>query len=218
MNNDDTTTPLHFTNDDIKGFDRFYRANLINSISGYKPAMLIGSQNRNGQTNLAMFSSIVHLGADPALIGFIQRPVGVSGDTFRNISETSVYTLNHIHVSFLEQAHYTSARFPSDVSEFAACGFTPGYIEGFAAPFVQESLVKLGLELVEIIPIVHNDTKLVIGKVQHMLIGEGLLTDTGNIDTQKLDSVCISGLEHYYRPIPLASFPYAKVENLPRFS
>lgn len=209
---------LHLTTEDIKGYERFYRANLINSITGYKPAMLIGTSNARGQDNLAIFSSVVHLGADPALIGFIQRPVGVSGDTFRNISETGVYTINHVHESFVEKAHYTSARFASEVSEFEACKLHPHFVDGFSAPFVQESKVRLGMELVEVIPIVHNDTRLVIGKVKHILVEEDCIKADGNIDLLAVASVCISGLENYHRASPMHSFPYAKVENLPSFS
>lgn len=209
---------MHLTTKDLETYERFYRANLINSISGYKPAMLIGTQNGNGAHNLAIFSSVVHLGADPALLGFIQRPVGVSGDTFRNISETGVYTINHVHLDFVEKAHYTSARFESSVSEFEACKLTPEHIDGFNAPFVRESRVKLGMELVEVVPITHNDTKLVIGRVKHILMDPDCLKSDGNIDLQKVGSVCISGLENYHQVQPLKSLPYAKVENLPRFS
>lgn len=203
---------------EISSWERFYRANLINSITGYKPAMLIGTVNEDGQTNLAVFSSVVHLGADPALIGFIQRPVGVSGDTFRNISATGVYTINHVHEEFVEKAHYTSARFASAISEFEACRLQPQFIKGFAAPFVEESRVKLGMELVEVVPIVHNDTKLVIGRVKHILIDEECLGQDGNVDLSAVGSVCISGLENYHRASLMHSFPYAKVENLPDFS
>lgn len=202
---------------DFSAMSRFYRANLINSITGYKPAMLIGTQDKEGKHNLAIFSSVVHLGADPALIGFIQRPVGVSGDTFRNISESGVYTINHVHESFVEKAHYTSARFESNISEFEACKLTPEFIGEFAAPFVKESLVKIGMELVEVIPITHNDTKLVIGKIKHLLIEENCIREDGNVDLEKINSICISGLENYHKVTPLASFPYAKVEQLPKF-
>ena len=209
---------LHLSSADIAGYERFYRANLVNSITGYKPAMLIGTSDREGRNNLAIFSSVVHLGADPALVGFIQRPVGVSGDTFRNITATGVYTINHVHASFVEKAHYTSARFSSDVSEFDACRLTPHWIEGFAAPFVSESRVKLGMELLEVVPIVHNDTRLVIGRILHMLMDPACLQDDGNIDLHSVGSVCISGLENYHQVRPLDRFPYAKAENLPDFS
>jgi flavin reductase (DIM6/NTAB) family NADH-FMN oxidoreductase RutF len=208
---------LHLTSADLESYGRFYRANLVNSITGYKPAMLIGTQNKEGHRNLAIFSSVVHLGADPALVGFIQRPVGVSGDTFRNIMANGVYTINHVHEGFVEKAHYTSARFESGVSEFEACKLTPYHIEGFSAPFVLESRVKLGLELVEVVPITHNNTNLVIGKIKHILLDPVCLEDDGNISLNKVGSVCISGLENYHRVQKLHSFPYAKVEALPVF-
>jgi flavin reductase (DIM6/NTAB) family NADH-FMN oxidoreductase RutF len=208
---------LHLSSADLESYERFYRANLVNSMTGYKPAMLIGTQDEKERTNLAIFSSIVHLGADPALVGFIQRPVGVSGDTFRNIMSNGVYTINHVHESFVEKAHYTSARFESSVSEFEACQLTPYYIDGFNAPFVKESRLRIGMELVEVIPITHNNTKLVIGKVRHIILDPGCLQEDGHLDLAKLNTVAISGLENYHRVDKLRSFPYAKVENLPEF-
>lgn len=208
---------IHLQPPDWQAYERFFRANLINSLTGYKPAMLVGTANTAGQPNLAIFSSIVHLGADPALIGFIQRPVGVSGDTFRNILATGVYTINHVHAHIIDRAHYTSARFGSDISEFDACGLTPQYIDGFTAPFVQESRIRMGLELVEVVPIVHNNTSLVIGKLLHVLMDEDSLDLDGNIKLNTVQSVCVSGLETYHQPEPLMKLPYAKVEALPDF-
>ncbi len=208
---------LHLTSVHLESFERFYRANLINSITGYKPAILIGTQNQAGQHNLAIFSSVVHLGADPALVGFIQRPVGQSGDTFRNLTENGVYTMNHVHEGFVHQAHFTSARFDAGISEFEACKLTPHFIDGFSAPFVQESSIKFGLELVEVVPIKHNDTKLVIGKIKHLLVDPECLEGNGNINLNLAKDVCISGLENYHRVEKIGSYPYAKVTDLPSF-
>jgi flavin reductase (DIM6/NTAB) family NADH-FMN oxidoreductase RutF len=208
---------LHISSTDLEGYERFYRANLVNSITGYKPAMLIGTQDQEKRTNLAIFSSVVHLGADPALVGFIQRPLGVSGDTFRNIMANGVYTINHVHEGFVEKAHYTSAKFESGVSEFEACKLTPLHIEGFNAPFVKESRVRLGMELVEVIPIKHNSTRLVIGKIIHIMIDPICLKIDGNVDLSKLNAVAVSGLENYYTVQALKSYPYAKVDKIPAF-
>jgi flavin reductase (DIM6/NTAB) family NADH-FMN oxidoreductase RutF len=208
---------VHHTEATLKSLERFYRANLVNGLTGYKPAMLIGTKSMSGTENLALFSSVVHLGADPALIGYIQRPVGQSGDTFRNIEATGFYTINHVHASFAEQAHYTSARFKSDVSEFDACKLTPEYIRDFHAPFVMESHVKIGLELVEVMPIRHNDTKLVIGKVVHILLDPDCVKENGDLDLSVVNDLCVSGLENYHQPALLTTYPYAKVEELPKF-
>ena len=65
---------VKFDFDKIKGLEKIYRLNLINSCTGYKSANLIGSIDKEGNTNLAIFSSITHLGSDPAMIGFVLRP------------------------------------------------------------------------------------------------------------------------------------------------
>ena len=43
---------IHYNNEQVKGLDRFYRANLINSIIGIKQANLIGTVSKNKTTNL----------------------------------------------------------------------------------------------------------------------------------------------------------------------
>ena len=53
---------IKFDLEKIKGLEKIYRLNLINSCTGYKSANLIGSIDEEGKTNLAIFSSITHLG------------------------------------------------------------------------------------------------------------------------------------------------------------
>lgn len=207
----------HLTEIDIRNLEKFYRANLINSISGYKSANLIGTISRDGKTNLAVFSSVVHLGSDPALLGMIVRPATVPRHTYENIMETKVYTINHIHESFVEKAHFTSAKFERDVSEFETCKLTPEYLEGFAAPFVQESQVKIGMALLEEVPIAHNGTILMIGKVEHVLLPQEIIAEDGQAQLEKVKDVCISGLESYNSVSALKKFTYARVKDLPNF-
>ena len=96
-------------------WDRFYRANFLNSLSGFKSASLIGTISESGIPNLAIFSNIVHLGADPALIGFVNRPLAAAPDTIANIQATGVYTINHIQEAFYQKAHQTSAKYPAEM-------------------------------------------------------------------------------------------------------
>ncbi len=207
----------HFTQTDIQQLERFYRANLINSVSGYKPANLIGTVSADSVANLAIFSSVVHLGADPALLAFIQRPLGEQGHTYHNLKENGYYTINHVHRQFVEQAHYTSARFDADVSEFEACGLNAEWLAGFPAPFVLESQVKIGMRFVQEIPIALNNTIMVIGQIEHLFIAEHAIRENGSVALDQLDGVCISGLESYYNTSLLAEFPYARTSALPDF-
>ena len=210
---------MHFTSTDIQNMDRIKRIHLINSISGIKPANLIGTISDSGQTNLAIFSSVVHLGSDPALFGFIMRPTEeVPRHTYENIMQNGTYTINHVHTSFVEQAHYTSAKFDVTESEFEACGFTEEFVNGFKAPFVQQSRLKLGLTHVESIPIPINGTLLVIGRADHIYVDDDALSEDGQIDLSAIENAGISGLNRYYALQKINEFPYARRQQVPDFS
>ena len=53
------------THTELMGMEQRKRAHLINSVGGFKSVCLIGTVDKVGQTNLAIFSSIVHIGANP---------------------------------------------------------------------------------------------------------------------------------------------------------
>jgi len=52
--------------DDIANMNRVKRLKLINSVTGIKPANLIATQNNKGETNVAIFSSVIHLVSKPS--------------------------------------------------------------------------------------------------------------------------------------------------------
>ncbi len=204
---------MHITPQSLSEMNRIDRLNLINSLSGIKPANLIGTVNGNGTENLAIFSSVVHLGSNPALFGFILRPRGeVRRHTHENILSTEVYTINFVHTPFVKQAHFTSIKAKSNDSEFALSGLTPEYIEHFRAPFVKESTVKLGMKFLEEIPIKANGTSLIIGQVEHILIPDHVVLNGGHIDLGALEIAGISGLNTYYSLTKIAHLPYVRDE------
>jgi flavin reductase (DIM6/NTAB) family NADH-FMN oxidoreductase RutF len=206
---------MHFTKNEIAGMDSKDRLKLINAVSGIKPANLIGTISDEGMPNLAIFSSVVHLGSDPALLGFILRPVGaVPRHTYENILQNNQYTINHVHRSFIKKAHYTSAKLERNRSEFETCGLRAQFLPSFKAPFVQESLLKMGMQFLEAIPIPRNGTLLVIGEIQHLVIPEIAIDSEGEIDLMALDGIGISGLNTYYGLKKLDWFPYARAEDL----
>ena len=209
---------MHLTKTAIESLERIKRLNIINSISGIKPANLIGTISDKGESNLAIFSSVVHLGSNPALIGFVMRPEQeVRRHTFENIFENGFYTINHIHESFAEQAHYTSAKFEKEESEFKACGLTEEYLFDFKAPFVKESRLKFGLKFQQKVPIEINKTTMIIGSIEHLILPEAALSDEGFIDLGMINNVGISGLNSYYKLEKTAQYPYARKQELPDF-
>lgn len=200
----------HFSLSDILSAEKQFRTNLINCLSGVRTAQLLGTQNAAAQTNLAIFNSAMHIGAHPPLMGLIFRPLDAQQHSLANILETGVYTLNSVPTDRLASAHQCSARYPQEVSEFAANGFTPWYSETHAAPYVAESALRIGLKLVQKTDIVLNGTMLLIGEVQEVWVAEEALEEDGNIRFDLLEAAGVGGLDTYYRFEAAARFPYAK--------
>jgi flavin reductase (DIM6/NTAB) family NADH-FMN oxidoreductase RutF len=200
-----------FTPAQWQSWERFYRANFINSLTGFKSASLIGTINAKGVPNLGIFSSIVHIGSDPALIGYINRPLAAAPHTLANIKANGLYTVNHIKASFLAQAHQTSAKYPEEVNEFTEVGLTEEYLDGVKVPFVKESPIKYLLSLKEIIPITLNATFLVIGQLEQVLIDPALQpTSDGFLHLDQAGSICSNGLDAYYHTELIDRYDYAK--------
>lgn len=198
------------TDKEIDQMEQRFRASFINSITGFKSVVLIGTRNKVNQENLAIFNSIVHLGSNPALIGMIIRPDSVERHTLENIEETGFYTINHILESFVEQAHHTSARYPRNVSEFEASGLTPSYQDDFFAPFVKESNVQIGMEFKTKINIPINNTLMIIGQIKSISLPEKAISTDGYIDLEITKTITNSGLDSYHRTERIARLPYAK--------
>jgi flavin reductase (DIM6/NTAB) family NADH-FMN oxidoreductase RutF len=205
--------PLHFSGSDIQDMDSRKRAAFMNSLTGFKSASLIGTVDKNKQTNLAVFSSVTHLGSNPALVGFINRPDTTERHTLENIFELGYFTINHIHRDIFPKAHQTAARYPKEISEFEAVGLTPEFLPQFQAPFVLESRIKYGLEYVESHPLKINGTILVIGKVVQAILPETCLRADGSIDVETAETVAISGLDGYHATNRLARLSYAKPDQ-----
>jgi flavin reductase (DIM6/NTAB) family NADH-FMN oxidoreductase RutF len=204
---------MHLTLEDIRQLEKRHRANLINSITGVKSANLIGTRNKEGKTNLSIVSSVVHLGSNPALIGYIQRPRGVERHTFENIISTKKYTINAINSAIIHPAHKTSARYPREKSEFEETGLTPEWLNDFYAPFVKESNIKIAMELVEVIPIPMNDTELVVGKVLEVYFPSTIYKTDGHLAVYESGTVGISGLDTYLSTEKIARYSYAKPDE-----
>ncbi len=210
---------MYLSQKDIEGLPKIQRLNIINSATGIKPANLIATKSSEGQSNVAIFSSVVHLGSAPALIGFIFRPQHEKPrDTYLNIKSSGLYTINQVPTSKVEQAHFTSAKFPKEISEFSRCGFEEEYLFDFPVPFVKESALKMGLELVEELPIKSNNTILMIGKVLHLQFPDEMMADDGSLNLSHIQTAGISGVNTYYELNRMAQFPYAHVKDVPSFT
>ncbi|WP_395043244.1 flavin reductase family protein [Flavobacterium sp.] len=203
----------HFSLEDIMLMDKQERVHFINSIGGFKSVALIGTSDKDKNTNLAVFSSLFHIGANPPLIGIIFRPSPPERNTYNNIIETGFYSINHINENTYKQAHQTSARYDKNISEFDATGLNTEYKNNFFAPFVAESNIQLGIEFKEQIDISINNTIMVIGEIVQVNIPENCLLEDGFVDLEKANTVTCSGLDSYHKTIKLDRLSYAKTDK-----
>lgn len=172
----------YFSRTDIDKMHHVYKINLINSCSGYKSANLIGTKSADGNENVAVFSSVTHMGSKPPLLGVFFRPTTVFRNTYENIKETGDYTINHIHHNIIEEAHHTSAKYDHLISEFDKTDLDPEYLKDFSAPFVKGSPIKMAMKYVEEYHVKCNNIILVIGEIIDLHVNDEMLEKDGFIN------------------------------------
>jgi flavin reductase (DIM6/NTAB) family NADH-FMN oxidoreductase RutF len=180
---------------------------------GYKSANLIGTVSKDGVTNLAVFSSMTHLGSDPALLGFILRPTTVPRHTYSNLRELGYFSVNAISESFIRSAHQTSANYPKEVSEFEATGITVEWKQGASVPFVDQSPVQLLCKYLNEYTIHENGTLHVIASIEKIYVNESMLSDDYWIQLDKGGVVSINGLDGYAKTELIERLPYARANK-----
>jgi flavin reductase (DIM6/NTAB) family NADH-FMN oxidoreductase RutF len=207
-----------FDNKDISNLDKIYRINLINSCSGFKSANLLGSISINGNPNVAIFSSVTHLGSSPPTLGFILRPTTVPRDTYKNIKEFGVFTINHIWEDVIEDAHHTSAKYPEGISEFNMTNLESEFKGKFEAPFVKNAPVQMSMKFIEEIYVPSNDVMLIVAQIQELYVQDKLLQEDGLINLSKGNIVTINGLDTYAVPKFKKQLSYQRPKNLNKMS
>ena len=189
-----------FNNQDINQLDKIYKINLINSCSGFKSANLLGSISEDGKTNVAVFSSVTHLGSNPPTLGFILRPTTVPRNTHKNIKDLGFFTINHIYEDIIDDAHHTSAKYPEEISEFDMTNLEEEYKGSFKAPFVKNAPVQMAMKFVEEIYVPSNDVMLIVAQIQELYVKDELLQEDGLINLSKGNVATINGLDTYAIP------------------
>lgn len=188
-----------FTNNEIASLEHLYKINLINSITGIKSANLVGSISKSGIENVSVFSSVVHFGSAPPLLGMVFRPTTVARNTYDNIKDTEYYTINSIHQSIVEDAHHTSAKYPFEISEFDKTDLTPEFKDNSYVPFVKNAPIQILMKYVNEYTIKENGTILVIGEIQKLYVKNEILHEDGFVDLAKGKVVGINGLDGYLK-------------------
>lgn len=195
----------------LEQMDKIQRLHLVNSCTGFKSANLIGTISNSGQTNVAIFSSVTHLGSDPALIGLVIRPSFQPRNTYQNIKEYGYFTVNHVYKDIIAAAHQSSANYTAEESEFDHTDLEAVYHGGCPVPFVKGSPVKLLCKFVSEYLIHENGCMHIIASIESIFYEESLMDEDKHLCLEKGNVVTIAGLKAYLLPSLLAEFPQAKV-------
>lgn len=189
-----------FNKEDIFKLNKIYRINLINSCSGFKSANLLGTISEEGITNVAVFSSVTHLGSSPPTLGFILRPTTVPRNTHKNLKDLGYFTINHIWEDVIEDAHHTSAKYADEISEFDMTNLEPEFKGEQKAPFVKGAPVQMSMKFIEEIYVPSNDVMLIVAQIQELYVKGELLENDGLINLSKGNVATINGLDTYAIP------------------
>lgn len=198
---------------ELENLEKVERLNLINSCTGYKSANLLATISKDGVPNVAIFSSITHLGSSPAMIGFIVRPTTVPRDTYKNIKETGYFTVNHITEGIIADAHHTSANYDDSVSEFDKTKLEAEFKENIDTPFVQGSPVQLYCKYINEYYIKENNTIHIIASIEKLYFNEDLKHKDGWLQLDKANVIALNGLDGYCLPKLVDRFEYARKDT-----
>lgn len=199
-----------FTKQEIAHLEHLYKINLINSVTGLKSANLVGSISNSGIPNVSVFSSVVHFGSEPPLLGMVFRPTTVARNTYDNIKENEYYSINHIQQSIIKDAHHTSAKYPFEVNEFEQTNLEEEYKDNMYVPFVKNAPVQLLMKYVNEYTIQENGTILLLGEIQKLYVDDDLIHTDGFVDLAKGNVVAINGLDGYVKTELIERLPYQR--------
>lgn len=202
-----------FTKEDLSQMSKVPRLNLVNCVTGYKSANLIGTVSTEGVLNVAVFSSVTHLGSEPPLLGFILRPTTVPRDTYKNLKETGYFTVNHITEEMIADAHHTSSSYDETISEFDKTNLEPEFIDNLKVPFVKGSPVKLLCRYVNEYKIEENDCIHIIAAIETIYADDTLFHNDEWLQLDRGNVVAINGLDGYAVPKLSDRFHYARPDK-----
>ena len=201
---------ITFEKKDIEKLPHLNKINLINSATGYKSANLIGTKSRDGISNLAIFSSVTHFGSAPAIYGFVLRPTTVRRNTYDNIMESGIFTLNPVFEEYIADAHHTSAKYPIEISEFDKTNFEEEYKDNCYAPFVKGAPLQIRMKFLEEVNIKANGTLLVLAEVEKIYVREEMISNDFFIDLSKGKIATVTGLDGYAVPNSIERHSYQR--------
>jgi flavin reductase (DIM6/NTAB) family NADH-FMN oxidoreductase RutF len=188
---------------------------LVTSCAVPRPIALVSTVSPEGIYNVAPFSYFNFVSTDPLLLMFapILDRNGKEKDSHRNAAATKEFVVSIVTEAMAVPVNQSSADYPPNIDEFKETGLTPGKALYVKAPLVMESPINFECKLHDIIrlgthPLAGN---IVIGEVIAIHIKDGLLTDKGTVDPDKLHAIGRMGQSSYVRTTDHFEMPRPKL-------
>ncbi|HRK02695.1 MAG TPA: flavin reductase family protein [Oligoflexia bacterium] len=160
---------------------------LLTSSIGPRPIAFVSTSNKNSVPNAAPFCFFMGVTPSPPTIAFsVMRRGETKKDTIRNIENTRDFVVNIVDENLANAMNMASGSYPPDMSEFDVTGLTPLKSELVTAPRIAESPIQLECKLKSILDLGDVQASIVIGEIVCFHFKDGLLSDDGVVDIQKL--------------------------------
>lgn len=195
---------------DWSAWDRRYRANFFNSLSGFRSVGLLTTFSPENVAGAAVFSQVLHVGANPPQMGFLFRPPGPNHHALAHLRAAGAFAF-HVMAGDRDMAlavHQCAAAYPEGTSELEAVGFTWRAWPEVHAPIVDQALVQIGLVPVEEHAL-GNGTILVVGEIRRVEAPRLARGDDGYWDLAGAGALTTNGLDAYHHATPLVRATYA---------
>lgn len=164
-----------------------------------RPIAFVSTISPEGLVNLAPFSFFNGIGSDPMTLLFCPttRPDGERKDTLRNCElpesrGTGQFVVNIATEAYERKVAAAAETLPYGESEFDLVGLTPAPSVRVRPPRVAESPVAFECETMQIVrlnPGVPGGGNVVIGRVVHIHLADGLVNERLHVNPDKLAAI-----------------------------
>jgi len=157
-----------------------------------KPALVIGSYDREGKPNIMTAAWIGISNSNPLSIAVSMRPATYS---YGNLTETGFFTVNIPSSDMVKYVDYAGRFSGRDVDKFKETGLTPVQAEFVNAPYVKEFPIVIECEITAMHEL--GSHRQFIGKVIDVKVDEAILDASGKVDVNLLNPLIYGGGKYY---------------------
>jgi flavin reductase (DIM6/NTAB) family NADH-FMN oxidoreductase RutF len=159
-----------------------------------RPIGWISSVDATGRPNLAPYSFFNAVCPNPPHVLFCPNVREIDGedkDSLNNVRAAGEFVANIVTEPLAAAMNITSAELPAGINEFEAAGLTPVPSAVVGAPRVAESPIHFECRVVQIVNLsdAPGGGSVVIGRVVHLHIDDGLLVGEDKINLERLQPI-----------------------------